>query len=70
MLQFRGSGRMKASGNAIMLRLFLVLFLMCFILIFITTPNSPEFFVMIISSVINLIMVIYAIIRIRKDNNE
>lgn len=61
---------MRKSNNPIILRLFLVLFLLCVILVFITEPMSPEFYVMILSSIINLIMIIIVIIRIRKEKHD
>lgn len=61
---------MKNDRHPIILRLFLMFFIFCFIMIFVVDFKSAEFYVMILSSLVNLIMVFVIIIKIRKENKN
>ena len=47
-----------------------VLFLLCFAMCFIVGVHTAEFVIMLISVIINLFLIIYAVYRIRKNNED
>lgn len=48
----------------------MVLFLLCLLMCFIVDIGSAEFVIMVIASVINLALVIFSIIKIKKDREK
>ena len=58
---------MNFKDTSILTKLAMFLFIACFIMLFIVDKGSAEFYITIISMVLMLVIIIYSVIKTRKE---
>ena len=61
---------MNFKDTSILTKLALFLFIACSVMLFFVTPFSAEFYIMIFSDVLMLIVIVASIIKTRKEINK